>query len=271
MDRREHEVGQPMSENVHLSEEQLALLASEEPEPPVAAHLKNCPQCSARWEEYRALRRALRALPSPPLPRDFRFGVRAVAWLRRPPWWWRYRAPLRVATLFAATLLVLLVAGTVYWPPGSSPTAGSSPTGAATPTEVGVLVAEPAGQERTLEKAGTPEFEATLVTPPAEPAVVPPPAAGVEPGRGGEELVTTPHSGTPAIPSISTSAAPSSPARSPSGTAGSEPTAVHESSEFASLWRLGAGVVAVLLAAVTAFGLVFGFVLPLLRGRRIVS
>ncbi|MCX2726935.1 hypothetical protein OO015_05430 [Thermomicrobium sp. 4228-Ro] len=213
----------------HLSDEQLALLATDVPEPALATHLESCAACRARLEQYQALVSALRTLPRPALPRDFVFDPQSVARLRSAPWWWRYRFPIRVATLLAATFLLLLVTSAVVLVPSGTPSnervAIEERSPAAAATDV--------GSTPTLTEAG----------------------AGEEVAPAIQALAASPTASSERTATVQT--------KVPSAT---PPLDEHETSvllgAFGHLLLYGAiGA----LAIVTILGFVIGFVLPLVR------
>ncbi|MCX7624211.1 MAG: hypothetical protein N2Z82_10745 [Thermomicrobium sp.] len=163
----------------HIADEELALLATEELPPAAAAHLASCAECRQRWEQYRTIAGALRSLPAPALPRDFSFDPAAVAALRPVPWWWRYRWPIRVTTLLAATFLVVLLSSALAWPRASPP---PQRVAASTPTAVALAAPEPTpaeagagGESVTAVQAlaGTPAEVGEATPSPQAKAVVP--------------------------------------------------------------------------------------------------
>jgi len=213
----------------HLSDEQLALLATEVPEPPLAAHLESCPDCRARWQEYQALVSALRTLPRPALPRDFVFDPQSVVRLRSAPWWWRYRFPIRVATLLAATFLVLLVTSAlVLVPPSTQPNERVTGVARSPAAAVPTMHATP-----TLAESGAGEAVAPAV----------------------QALAASPAAASEGTTTAQTTVPPSSP-----------PPEEHETSlRLGASGRFVLyGAIAV-LTIVTALGLVIGFLLPLVR------
>lgn len=210
----------------HLSEEDLALLASEKPSGEVAMHLAHCADCRTRWEQYVALRQALRELPRPPLPRDFTFDLRAVAALHHQPWWWRYRMSIRVSTLLAATILVILLASFTRAPILTF-TRGVEQARTPTPTteEVQIFASGP-----TVAEPGAP-------------------GAGGESGSLPFSLAARPED---------TTATPAEAMQPPVGRAEN-----HETELTAWLvWSPFILLLAILLGLVTFLGLLFGFVLP---------
>jgi anti-sigma factor RsiW len=211
----------------HLSEEQLALLATDVPEPALAAHLESCPECRARWEQYQALVRALRTLPRPALPRDFVFHPRSVARLHSAPWWWRYRFPIRVATLLAATFLVLLVTSAVVLvSPSTQPK-----------ERVATVARSPA--------AAVPDVEST-------PALT---EAGGEAAPAVQALAASPTAPSEQTATAQTKASSSAPAAEEHETS----VLLGAAGRFVLYGAIG------ILTIVTALGLVIGFVLPFVR------
>ncbi|WP_448576890.1 hypothetical protein [Thermomicrobium sp.] len=217
----------------HLDEERLALLASEEPDPEEAAHLAQCVFCRRRWQEYRAVRQALRSLPAPTLPRDFAAGFEDIEFLPRDPWWWRYRTALRAGTLLAATLLVVLLS-TLLVRPLIPPREEPSAVPASSPVDQVAMLAEPSMREPGAGGPFLPSPEALAGTPVAPPDT----DAKIAPGSG--------------------SAAPLP--------AASEAEA--EPSDLLSLASPISWLALAVLALLVLAGFVFGFLLPVVRPRR---
>ncbi|MCM8746181.1 hypothetical protein NET03_06520 [Thermomicrobium sp. CFH 73360] len=212
----------------HLNEEQLALLASEVPNPLAEEHLVSCERCRRRWQQYVAIREAMRALPSPALPRDFTFVLERGVTPPSIPWWWRHRFSIRVGTLLAATLLVMLLSTALVLPGPSEKRALEQPA----PTAIAVL----SSQE-------TP-------TGPGAGGEVLPPSAALEGTPMGEDTAT----------SVSAFAAP---AETPSRvTPEHEQEVIQPTGGFS---RLGLLSFTVLLGIITLFGLIFGFALPMIH------
>jgi len=212
----------------HLSDEELALLATEEPDPAAAAHLQACAHCRTRWQQYQAISSALRSLPRPQLGRDLRFAPQAVAALARVPWWWRHRAAIRVGTVLAAAVLALLLTSTVGLLPAGRSADGRVPTEKRPPT---------------------------VVSPTAE--------ASAPIGAGGESLpavqafVASPEP-TETVESSST-VVPAGPA------ATLAPSGEERGSVLGPVARIALYSAIALLAVLTLAGLVLGFLLPLRR------
>ncbi len=214
----------------HLSEEHLALLATEEPDPVAASHLAACEQCRTRWEEYRRISAALRALPRPQVPRDFVVEPRSVAVLAHVPWWWRYQRVARVGTVLAATLLVILLATTALLP---------SP-GTGTPEQYAAAPPAPAA-----------EFRA---------------AAAETPEMGGPEEATLPSVQTFATePTPAVSAAADAQLPVTQGTGEPAPSDSEFSLDLGTIGRFVLYGAIGLLGLLTLAGLVIGFLLPALR------
>ncbi len=217
----------------HLSEEHLALLATEEPDPAAASHLAACDQCRTRWEEYRRISAALRSLPAPRLSRDLVVDPRSLAVLTRAPWWWRYQRVARVGTALAATLLVILLATTTLLP---SPGTGTREEHAAAP-------AAPAA-----------EFRA---------------AAAETPEMGGPEETTLPSVQSFATePTPTGSAVADAQLPTAQGTTESAPSESEFSPDLGTVGRLVLYGAIGLLGLLTLAGLVIGFLLPALRRNR---
>lgn len=211
----------------HLNEEQLALLASEVPDPLAEEHLASCERCRRRWQQYVMIREAMRALPSPALPRDFTFALERVT-PPSIPWWWRHRFSIRVGTLLAATLLVMLLSTALVLPGSSEKRALEQPA----PTAIAVL----SSQE-------TP-------TGPGAGGEVLPPSAALE--------------GTPMVEDTATSvSAFAAPAETPS-----RATPEHEAEvtqPTGGFWRLVLLSFTAFLGIITLLGLIFGFGLPMIH------
>ncbi|MBO9350566.1 MAG: hypothetical protein J7449_03715 [Thermomicrobium sp.] len=217
----------------HLDEERLALLASEEPDAEVSAHLAQCEFCRRRWQEYRAVRQALRSLPAPPLPRDFAAGFEDIEFLPRDPWWWRYRTALRAGTLLAATLLVVLLS-TLLVRPLIPPREEPSAAPASSPADQVAVLAEPSMRE---------------------------------PGAGGPFLPSPEAlAGTPVVPSDTNAKLPPEPG-SPAPLPAAGAAEAESSSPLPIASPLGWLALAVLALLVLA-GFLLGFLLPAISRRR---
>uniref|UniRef100_A0A7C1K4E9 Zinc-finger domain-containing protein n=1 Tax=Thermomicrobium roseum TaxID=500 RepID=A0A7C1K4E9_THERO len=216
----------------HLTDEQLALLASEAPDSLAREHLESCEECRYRWQQYIALQRALRALPSPPLPRDFTFPPESVAVLRPVPWWWRHRFSIRVGTLLAATLLVMLLSSALAFPGSRESSAGKRVHEQASPSGVAALAPQP-----TLAEAGRGG--------PSAPAV--------------QSLEETP-APEGLTPSTFAFARPAETPPVPTNEAESETVQLREGLERALFLAA-----VTLLSVVTVLGVVLGFLFPVVR------
>lgn len=103
----------------HLSDEQLAAVARAEGGPAQHRHLRRCPACAARFDDLRTVRRALGALPPPPLPDGVLDDLRHQVPSRAPQPSRGHRSargrrlPLRLEPqhLAAVALLALLAGG----------------------------------------------------------------------------------------------------------------------------------------------------------------
>ncbi len=217
-------------ETSHLTDEQLALLASEVPGSRVREHLESCAECRSRWQQYVALQQALRALPPPRLPRDFALAIQTAIALPRVPWWWRHRFSIRVGTLLAATLLVMLLSSALAFPGSGEWPTGKRAQEQATPNRITAVTITPTLAEAGMGGAAAPVVQSAQETPTLEGSIP------------------------------STLARPAE--HSPAPTNEVKSQVVQPRDRLMVVLFLGA---VTLLSVVTVLGIVLGFLLPLVR------